>query len=159
MKLREICCWFIWKYPDHPHDGPWFIDVCLQTQLKNLSSMHMSFQFHKWSLMMFADLFSRIASWSCILFPPQKMGYMSHSVTHARKNCFETWHVKRNINPFAASWKPWREPWPLRSPVASKLLRSSGHFRVPTRASVTWRKKTAERLGRVKTAQLVHSWN
>lgn len=80
MKLREICCCFIWKYPDHPHDCTWFIDVFLQTQLKKVSSMHMSLQFHRWSLMMFADLFSRIVSHHACCFP-QKMWYFSHTHT------------------------------------------------------------------------------
>lgn len=80
MKLREICCCFIWKYPDHPHDCTWFIDVFLQTQLKKVSSMHMSLQFHRWSLMMFADLFSRIVSHHACCFP-KKMWYFSHTHT------------------------------------------------------------------------------
>lgn len=76
--------------------SPWLpmIHWCFSadTTKKNVSSMHMSLQFHKSSLMMFADLFSRIVSWSCILFPPKNVVYVTLCHTHTRKL---SWNMTR----------------------------------------------------------------
>ena len=95
----------------------------------NVSSLKLSLQFHIWFLMMFAELFSRIASWSCMLFPQK---YVVH-VTHTQNLFWNMTCQQKNQQPLCSI-----------DPLYPQLHRCTapaclpGHFRVPTRASVTW---------------------
>ena len=100
----EKCCCFIWKsrYPDYSL-------MCSCKHNSNVSSLKLSLQFHIWFLMMFADLFSRIVSWSCMLFPPKYVVHVTH--THTKFVLKHDMWTEKSTTPL--------QHWPLRSPVAS----------------------------------------